>query len=375
MGRGQVYYRYRVGMAVYITSAFLLLLLALMVLAVRHGEPVVLLPLGIIFTGLLVNEIRHTASVVIRVDGGKLIYDYRAFLRHKHRELSAEDLGRITPDVISMWRGVITERLVMQTDDEELELVPIYSESDPDVQGIYDALNAVRAAAESRRTEQKRRREAAKAAEEASRVDPVWAVFELVVACPSCTGPVPVDGPKLEVRCPVCGEEIPLQPSLWSDVLEDVGEELRDMEEMEASKSHIMASLDFDLMYGRLAPSCPDCGSYLGALEGEGLCECPECGASIELRDAPDWLSGALGGADATAGPFPRGVQAETPPPPKGVRFNCPKCGAWEEIDGTQRICECSHCGLVYSVPDDLWMRFHPAPAKQRWFVRLVDAE
>jgi rubrerythrin len=274
-----------------------------------------------------------------------------------------------------MWRGVITERLVMETDGEELELVPIYSDSDPDVQGIYDAVNAVRAAAESRKAAERREREAARATEARAAADPVWAVFEVSADCPSCTTPVPLNGPCGEVECPACGGDIPIPPGLWSDVLEDVGEELRDMEQMEASKSRIMASLDFDLMYGRLAPSCPSCGSYLEGIGGPGSDKCPECGARLELSPAPDWLSNALEGADVVAGPFPRDGEAAERPAPESVRYNCPKCGAWHTIDGSERICECDHCGLIYTLPDDLWARFHPAPVKQRWFVRLVEED
>lgn len=369
MSRGELYYRYRIGLAPYFFGLFLLLLLGAMGAAVLHGEPVVLLPTGIIFFGLAVHLVRHTASVTIRVDGETLIYDYRSLLRHRHREIDPDDIGQITPDIISMWRGNITERLVMEVAGKELELVPIYSESDPDVQGIYDAVNIVRDRRRQRRESERRRAEEKEAEEEHG--EAVWAVFEMSVACPSCESPIPVGGVAECVRCPVCDEEVRLEPDFWVDMLEDDGDELREMEPNEASRSQIMSSLNVGMMYGRLDPCCPSCKGRIEVEEvpESGRIACPACGTEVEVEEAPPWISEALEGADMVFGPL---QTAGGEDPPESVAFTCPKCGAGLSVDGSDRVQECDYCGLIFMLPDDLWARFHPAPTIQRWFVRLT---
>ena len=372
MSRGELYYRYRIGLTPYFFGLFLLLLLGAMGAAVLHDEPVVLLPTGIIFFGLAVHLVRHTASVTIRVDGETLIYDYRSLLRHRHREIDPDDIEQITPDVISMWRGNITERLVMKVAGKELEVVPIYSESDPDVEGIYDAVNVVGERRRQRRESERRRVEEAKAEEESS--ERIWAVFEMSVGCPSCDGPIPVGGFVESVRCPACDEEVRLEPDFWVDILEDDGDELRELEPNEARRSQIMSSLNVGMMYGRLDPYCPSCKGRIEVEEvpDSGRVACPACGAEVEAGEAPPWISEALEGADMVLGPLQAGEAGEEADPPDSVAFTCPKCGAGLRVDGSDRVQECDYCGLIFMLPDDLWVRFHPAPTRQRWFVRLT---
>ncbi len=371
MSRGQIYYRYRIGPAPFILGLFMLLLLAAMYAGVLHGQPVVLLPTGIIFFGLAVHLVRHTASVTVRVDGETVVYDYRSLLRWIHREIDPEDIERITPDVISMWRGSITEKLVMELADEELELVPIYSESDPDVQGIYDALNTALERRRQRKLAEERQTEKEKQEAGGERL---WAVFEMSLECPSCGTPVPVGGLVETAVCPSCGTAVALEADFWEDILEDDGSEIREMEPREATRSHIMSSLDVDMMYGRLDPYCPSCKESLSVEkvpEGESI-RCPACGTEADVRPAPAWLSRALEGADMVLGPIETGGGEDTGSAPESVAFTCPKCGAGLKVDGSDRIQECEYCGLLFMLPDDLWALFHPAPTRKRWFVRLT---
>jgi predicted RNA-binding Zn-ribbon protein involved in translation (DUF1610 family) len=317
---------------------------------------------------------RHTASVTIRVDGEKVIYDYRSLLRHRHLEIDPDDIEQITPDVISMWRGNVTEKLVMRVAGEELEVVPIYSESDPDVQGIYDAVNVASERRRLRRDSARRRAEEAEAAGEQR--ETVWAVFEASLECPSCGAPVPVEGLVESAECPSCGNEIDLGAAFWADMLEDDGEELREMEPNEASRSQIMSSVNVGMMYGRLDPYCPSCKDRVEVEEvpESGRVACPACGTEVEVEGAPPWVSEALDGADLVVGPV--GVRGpgdeDTPSPPESVAFTCPKCGADLRVDGSDRVQECEYCGLIFMLPDDLWSRFHPAPTRKRWFIRLT---
>ena len=372
MSRGEVYYRYRVGLPDWLFGLFLLALLGVMAAAVLHDEPAVLLPTGIVFVGLAVHLVRHAASVTIRVDDETLIYDYRSLLRHRHREIDPDDIVEIVPDVISMWRGSITERLVMNVGGKELELVPIYSDADPDVQGIYDAVNVIRERRRQRRDSERRRAEEAEDEEEHG--EPLWAVFEMSVGCPACGSPVPVDGFVECVRCPACDEEVQLEPGFWVDLLEDDGDELRSMKLNEASRSQIMSSLNVGLMYGRLDPYCPSCKSSMDLEEvpETGCTACPACGTEVDVEEVPPWISEALEGADIVFGPLETGEGGGDENTPESVAFTCPKCGANLSVDGNDRVQECDYCGLIFMLPDDLWTRFHPAPIRKRWFVRLT---
>ena len=372
MSRGQVYYRYRVGRAATIGGVFLFALLGAMVYFLTRGETIALLPLGIVFSGLSISILRHTASVELRLDGEKLVYDYRSFLRHRHRILDPDDVEDISRDIISMWRGSITERLVMKAAGEELELVPIYSDSDPDVRGIYDAVEAARERKRARGHRESREAEARKMREREPE-EPRWAVVEMSVVCPACGAPIMVAGPSAEAVCAACGEVVPIDPAGWTDLLEDVGAELRAMEPGKATKSHIMSFVDVDLMYGVMPPYCPECKEDLdiGKVPKSGRFHCPHCGGSISVRRAAGWLNRALEGADMVAGPIDTSGQ-EGRPSPDRVSFTCPKCGADLRVDGGERIQECEYCGLVFMLPDDLWRRFHPAASAQRWFIRLV---
>ena len=40
-------------------------------------------------------------------------------------------------------------------------------------------------------------------------------------------------------------------------------------------------------------------------------------------------------------------------------------------IDGEDRIVICEYCETNVYLPDDLWLRLHPAKKKNRWFVGM----
>ena len=49
--------------------------------------------------------------------------------------------------------------------------------------------------------------------------------------------------------------------------------------------------------------------------------------------------------------------------------MTCGQCGGTLEIDGSTRKVGCSFCGADVFIPDDVWVRLHPASTARRWFV------
>jgi len=51
------------------------------------------------------------------------------------------------------------------------------------------------------------------------------------------------------------------------------------------------------------------------------------------------------------------------------IVFTCPQCGGALKIDGSERMPVCQFCNTNVYLPDDLWLRMHPAKMKVRWYV------
>jgi len=63
------------------------------------------------------------------------------------------------------------------------------------------------------------------------------------------------------------------------------------------------------------------------------------------------------------------GVSDEKQPVSEPVAYSCPQCAGSLMIDGTDRLVKCSYCETRVYLPDDLWLRLHPAKKKSRWFI------
>lgn len=51
------------------------------------------------------------------------------------------------------------------------------------------------------------------------------------------------------------------------------------------------------------------------------------------------------------------------------VLFSCLSCGGALNVDGSQRIIECSYCKNNSFIPDALWIKFHPVSMVKRWYM------
>jgi len=93
----------------------------------------------------------------------------------------------------------------------------------------------------------------------------------------------------------------------------------------------------------------------------------------MPVKHSPDWLRELLSqvllilNAEESE---PGGAKGELTG--QLVVFSCPKCGGALDVDGSDRILECRYCGSKVYLPDDLWLRLHPAKTVQRWFLGIA---
>lgn len=207
----------------------------------------------------------------------------------------------------------------------------------------------------------------------------VWAALEITIRCPHCDSPVHVDGPYTEILCGNCQSTVEFPPDVWTDMLEDVSSEVPGLEPNEGSHSTIFGHFHMTLMTGRQNPRCRKCRRDFDMekeYHGQDLLVCPDCGDESPVFPAPDWLKEAIHGSTLVVGAWPVGSPLEGEKGLSGpVAFACPKCAGSLMIDGTDRLVKCDYCGTNVYLPDDLWLRLHPAKKKGRWYIGLDPAK
>jgi len=206
----------------------------------------------------------------------------------------------------------------------------------------------------------------------------VWAALEISIRCPHCDSPVHVDGPYTEVLCPSCQSPIAYPPEIWKDTLEDVSAEVPGLEPNEGNNSTIFGHFNMTMMTGRQVPRCRKCRREFdmdAEYRGQDVMVCPACGDRTPVFPAPEWLKEAVHGATLVVGAWPMGGSVEEEAGLSGpVAFSCPQCAGSLMIDGRDRLVKCSFCGTNVYLPDDLWLRIHPAKKKGRWYIGLDEA-
>ena len=200
-----------------------------------------------------------------------------------------------------------------------------------------------------------------------------YVLIECGVKCPKCDNPVPLNGPWETAHCDHCQADFDVPHDYWTDIFKDVLEEIKsgEMKEGEGRSSTIWGTFNTTLMYGNQIPFCQKCKTNFSEASlspGAGTLKCAKCGETVETAPPPAWLkaprakllvNASLGTADE---PRLEGVSGP-------VAFTCPKCGGALVVDGKDRLVPCQYCNVKVYLPDDLWLRLHPAKSKSRWFV------
>ncbi len=201
-----------------------------------------------------------------------------------------------------------------------------------------------------------------------------YGVIECSINCPKCDSPVMLNGPLEKAHCERCQSDTDVPHEYWKDILENILEEVKnELKEGEGSNSNIFGMFKTTLLYGRLKPRCEECKTYFEV--NEGLSEayvhkCSECGCSIEISPCPSWLKKIHPAIKLLVNADLKSSSGKEPPAISGpIVFSCPKCGGALTIDGMDRLVPCEYCGVNVYLPDDLWLRLHPAKTKERWFI------
>lgn len=366
----EAFYRYAPTRAIFVDVSFLLTIGTGLYFIIEAG----IWPLGIV-AGILILKILRDLSmesvIELSSDGRDLIYTRRYLLGTKLVAIPLSEVVEAENRITSMWRGNISEKLVLIAGGKEYLLHPHYSDGDPVTAMIHRDLSLLKEKA------RETREEAVKDSSPVEKRKPkrvkrkLWGMLQMNIDCPGCEAPVPVNGPWTELLCSTCGETISFPPESWADLLEDVaGEIAGELEQGEGSNSTIMGSFNVSMLYARMLPYCMKCKEDLTEFDEDADSVICACGNRIGLSKPPEWFGRVFPKADLLVGAGDSSDASWDPPEP--VVLTCPSCGAPFDSRGESRNADCPHCGSSMFLPDDLWYHFHPVPVKKRWFVRFT---
>lgn len=211
-----------------------------------------------------------------------------------------------------------------------------------------------------------------------------FAMLEIGIKCPKCDGPLPLNGPLETAHCDRCQADIDVPHEFWKDILSDIHEEVKgELEVGDGRQSTIFGTFNVTLTYYHVPPHCTKCDTAFEV--DEGLTQpythtCAECGRKVEVLPAPEWLvkeyppakilidappaTAGVEGAEKGEGKDMEKSAVSTP-----IAFTCPQCGGALMVDGSDRLVRCQYCSVDVYLPDDLWLRMHPAKVKESWLV------
>lgn len=375
-GKVRLVYSYSPRRSFIISGVFLAVVMAAG-LFLFSNIPALRFMMGVFALGILVS-LRRECSVRIWTDWPYVLYEHHSIFRHIREYIPPWEITGLTNEIVSMWRGNISERLILQVGDRKLVVSPYYSPNDEKEMLLREAIGSLpdsRRQAEYELELEHRALHPEEYVEEEPEPEEVWGFLEMSIECPRCDGPVIINGPFTQLVCPQCSADIDMSPSIWADLLEDVAlETAEECREGTGSRSTIWGTYNTDLLYGRYRPYCPQCKrdfDLQNDTASDDRLVCPDCGTEVPIMEPPEWFCNVFPGAFLLAG-------AEEPSSERNLEggalkgpvvFTCSKCGAAVSLDGSERTEKCEHCDSPIRIPDDLWLRMHPAAKKRRWFV------
>ncbi len=202
-----------------------------------------------------------------------------------------------------------------------------------------------------------------------------YTLIECGVKCPKCDNPVPLNGPWETAHCDHCQADFDIPHDYWTDIFKDILEEIKtgELKAGEGRNSTIWGTFNTTLMYGNQIPYCLGCGTDFtddALTPNAGTLKCAKCGETSVVSPSPEWLKEEFPSAKLFVNATLRtGDEPETEGVSGPVAFTCLKCGGALVVDGEDRLVPCQFCNVKVYLPDDLWLRLHPAKSKTRWFV------
>lgn len=208
-----------------------------------------------------------------------------------------------------------------------------------------------------------------------------FAFLEISLKCPHCDHPTPMNGLLTRILCPECQRDMEAGTGFWKDVFNEAVRGLRFLPDGKEDYSPLtrFGGIQANLRYGWKRPFCEVCKTAYprpGSLSEAGELVCPKCGQRTRYEPAPGWIRGINSRVRAVVG----GVIQEKQVAGEGVVagpvvFLCPRCNGSLAIDGKDRLVTCSFCKSQIYLPDDLWLRLHPAKVKERWYVGFEEPD
>jgi len=205
-----------------------------------------------------------------------------------------------------------------------------------------------------------------------------WGAIEVGIKCPKCDNPIPLNGPVEKAHCDHCQADVDVPRDYWTDLLKDFATDIKnEFADDEGRNATIFGTFQTSAMYGKQGPRCAKCKTHFAVADDVAAAyvqKCEKCGAEIPVAPAPDWLRKAevpvMTVANAILVESSEGEKSTVSGP---VAFTCPQCGGALVVDGKERMLPCKFCAVNVYLPDDLWLRLHPAKAKLRWFFGFKD--
>ena len=204
-----------------------------------------------------------------------------------------------------------------------------------------------------------------------------FAIVEVTLVCSKCSKAIFINGPVQRALCSSCQHEHTIPPNLWRTILSDIDWICKESPKGKGKKSEYTSpgGLDVNWLSGNLMPYCTSCKTDFPPLEenlrkDEWNITCETCNTDTPVQSPYNWVTdlmpriGLIINADIDE---PDGVPEI--PAMEPVLFACPGCSGNLEIDGTDRLIKCKYCNSNLYLPDDLWLRFHPAKKVRRWAI------
>lgn len=196
--------------------------------------------------------------------------------------------------------------------------------------------------------------------------------IEFSIKCPRCDRAVPLDGPMETVICGSCKSKIPLTREYW---VENISEGCTKMEEVEVGQgtsSMLLGTFNANLSLARFNPYCDECKtefdySWENCVGSHYTCN--SCGLKYPVDLPPLWLQKNIPQIKFLVNALTDFMPPAKPNSSKPVVLSCPSCSAALEVNGSKRFVDCNYCNSQVYLPDALWMKFHTAKRKRRWFV------
>ena len=207
-----------------------------------------------------------------------------------------------------------------------------------------------------------------------------YGMLECGIKCPKCDAPVPLNGPWEVAHCDRCQADIRVPHDYWTDMIGDIISDVKnELGKGEGTHSNIFGIFNTTLLYARLQPYCYECKEDFEPAEKETepyVHTCKKCGREIPVMPAPKWLRKGCKPVKLIVNAELQGkADDDKAAASEPIFFNCLKCGGALEVDGTERLVPCGFCGVKVYLPDDLWLRMHPAKIKERWFVGFDESK